>query len=229
MARKNSLASFTCASLSVLLLAGITAPMLPISTVTESAIAQTPTKKKKVVVVDFDFASTSDSSYWYGYRGGAAKGISDILVNKLVNDGSFTVTSRSALENYLRDNKISGNIDEAMAVKIGKALGVDAVIVGTVTRFNVEKRRSGGSFMGFGGGSEKTKGVVQLTTRVIDPQTQSIVAAVEGLGEADSSGASASIGGIVSGGSSASGSDEVLSKAADDAIVKVVDQLKKRI
>lgn len=224
----RNLAGFTHLSLSMLLLMGITAPTLSTLIAPTPVVAQTANQRKKVVVIDFDFASTSDSSYWYGYRGGAARGMSELMINKLVNDGSFIVTPRSALENYMRDKKISGNIDEAAAVKIGKAMGVDAVIVGTVTRFNVETRRSGGSFMGIGGGSDKTKGVVQLTTRVIDPKTQSIIAAVEGLGEADSSSGSGSFMGV-SGGSSKSGSDEVLSKAAEDAIAKVVEQLKKRM
>jgi curli biogenesis system outer membrane secretion channel CsgG len=222
--------SIARASLSLLLLMGITAPLLPVGMFTESAIAQTRAQRKKVAIVDFDFANTSDSSYWYAYRGGgAARGMSELLINKLVNDGTVIVTSRSALENYLRDQKIAGTIDEATAVKIGRALGVDAVIVGTVTRFNVETRRSGGSFMGFGGGSEKTKAVVQLTTRMIDTKSQNIIAAMDGLGEAETNGGHGSIAGYGSGGSSTSGTDEILSQAADNAVLKLVSQMKPRL
>jgi curli biogenesis system outer membrane secretion channel CsgG len=151
------------------------------------------------------------------------------LINQLVNDGAYVVASRSSLENYLREKQIASTIDEATAVKIGQALGVDAVIVGTVTRFNVETRRSGGSFMGIGGGSEKTKAVVQLTVRIIDTKSQSIIAAIEGMGEAESRGGHGSIAGIGSGSSSRSGTDEMLSQAADDAIVKLVSQMKTRL
>ncbi|NJP10559.1 MAG: penicillin-binding protein activator LpoB [Leptolyngbyaceae cyanobacterium RU_5_1] len=198
---------------------------------TESAIAQTRTQRKKVAIVDFDFANTSDPSYWYAYRGGgAARGMSELLINKLVNDGTFIVTSRSALENYLRDKRIThATIDEATAVKIGQALGVDVVIVGTVTRFNVETRRAGGSFMGFGGGSEKTKAVVQLTARMIDTKSQNIIAAMDGLGEAERSGGHGAIAGYGSGSSSGSGTDEILSQAADNAVIKLVSQMKTRL
>jgi curli biogenesis system outer membrane secretion channel CsgG len=218
-------------SLSLLLLLGITVPLPVMWMSSESAIAQTPAQRKKVVIVDFDFANTSDPSYWYAYRGGgAARGMSELLINKLVNDGTFIVTSRSALENYLRDKRIAGTtIDEATAVKIGRALGVDAVIVGTVTRFNVETRRSGGSFMGIGGGSEKTKAVVQLTARVIDTKSQNIIAAMDGLGEAEHNSGHGSIAGYGSGGSSSSGTDEILSQAADHAVTKLVSQMKTRL
>jgi curli biogenesis system outer membrane secretion channel CsgG len=228
---KTFFTAFTQASLGLLLLTGMTAPLVSLVGFPEPAIAQKPAaQRKKVVIVDFDFANTSDSSYWYGYRGGgAARGISELMINKLVNDGSFVVTSRSALENYLRDQKISGAIDEANAVKIGKALGVDAVIVGTVTRFNIETRRSGGSFFGVGGGSEKTKAVVQLTTRIVDTKSQSIIAAMSGTGESSNSGANASVAGVFSGGSNAGNTDELLSNAADEAVMKVVEEMKRKL
>jgi curli biogenesis system outer membrane secretion channel CsgG len=194
------------------------------------AIAQPAKQKKKIAIADFNFASTSDSSYWYSYRGnGAARGISELLINKLVNDGTYTIVSRSAVENYLRDNRITDPLDEATAVKAGKALGVDMVIVGTVTRFNVETRRAGGGIFGIGGSSETTKAIVQITARAIDTKTESIIAAMEGVGESSSSGASASIG-IFSGGSSSSGShDEKLSNAAEEAVGKIVEQVRKKL
>jgi curli biogenesis system outer membrane secretion channel CsgG len=222
--------SIVRASFGILLLGGINAPLLPVGIPVETAMAQAAAQRKKVAIVDFDFASTSDSSYWYGYRGGgAARGMSELLINKLVNDGTFMVTSRSALENYLRDKGIAGNIDEATAVKIGRALGVDAVIVGTVTRFNLETRRSGGSFMGFGGGAEKTKAVVQVTARVVDTKSQTIIAAMDGTGEAETNSGHGSISGYGSGGSSGSGTAEILSQAADSAVVKLVNQMKSRL
>ena len=216
-------------SLTVVLMMGAVAPFLPMLTQSDAVVAQVPSKKKKVVIVDFDFASTGDSSYWYSYRGGgAARGISELLINKLVNDGTYSVVSRSAVENYLRDNKISGPIDEATAVKVGKALGVDAVIVGTVTRFNVETQRAGGGLFGIGGSSEKTKAIVQLAVRAVDTDSQSIMAAWEAVGEASNSSGSGSVFGIGGGGGS-SGTDEILSKAAEEAVVKTVSQMKSKL
>ncbi len=224
---KKRLLLLSQCSLSLMLMLGIVAPILPGLGHLETAIAQ-PTKKKKVVVVDFDFANTGDSSYWYSYRGsGAARGISELLINKLVNDGTYSVVSRGAVENYLKEKGISGAMDEATAVKVGKALGVDAVIVGTVTRFNVETKRASGGLFGIGGNSETQKATVQLTARAVDTTTQSIIAAWNSVGESSTSSGGVSVFGIGGGGSS--GTDEILSKAADDATTKIVTEMKSRL
>ncbi|PZV07964.1 MAG: penicillin-binding protein activator LpoB [Leptolyngbya sp.] len=225
--KKRLLLLSQCA-LSFVLMVGIVAPVLPGLGYLEPAIAQ-PTKKKKVVVVDFDFANTGDSSYWYSYRGsGAARGISELLINKLVNDGTYSVISRGAVENYLKEKGISGAMDEATAVKIGKALGVDAVIVGTVTRFNVETKRASGGLFGIGGNSETQKATVQLTARAVDTTTQSIIAAWNSVGESSTSSGGGSVFGI-GGSSGSSGTDEILSKAADDATSKIVKEMKNKL
>lgn len=229
MMPRNHLVALTRLSLSVCLLMGTALPLLPGLVAPESAIAQPATnQRKKIVIVDFDFANTSDSGYWYSYRGGgAARGVSELLINKLVNDGTYIVTSRSAVENYLKTNGISGPIDEATAVKVGQALGVDAVVVGTVTRFNVETKRASGGIFGIGASSEKNRAIVQLTTRIVDTKTQSIVAAMEGMGQAETNSGGGSILGV-SGSSSSSGSDEILSQAAEEAVTKVVTQMKSK-
>ncbi len=229
MAMQSILTRLAPVSASLLLLFGGVA-MVPVVTAADSAIAQTAKPaKKKIAIVDFDFANTGDSSYWYSYRGtGAARGISEMLINKLVNDGAYTVVSRSALENLLREKGISGPIDESKAVMIGKELGVDTVIVGTVTRFNVEKRSAGGSLFGIGGGSDTTKAVVQLAVRAVSVQDQSIIAAMEGLGNEESSSGRGSVFGIGAS-SSSSGSDELLSQAAEKAVANVVTQMKQKL
>lgn len=230
MQKGSIFAKVTPVSVGLLLLLGLATPVMPILVGADSAIAQAAKPaKKKIAIVDFDFANTGDSSYWYSYRGtGAARGISEMLINKLVNDGAYTVVSRSALENLLREKGISGPIDEAKAVMIGKELGVDTVIVGTVTRFNVEKRSAGGSVFGIGGGSDTTKAVVQLAVRAVSVKDQSIMAAMDGLGDAESSSGRGSVFGIGAS-SSSSGSDELLSQAADKAVANVVTQMKQKL
>jgi len=226
--RKQRLLLSRC-SLSLLLMVGIVAPALPGLIQPEPAVAQSLSTKKKVIVVDFDFANTGDSSYWYSYRGsGAARGISELLINKLVNDGTYSVVSRGAVENYLKEKGISGAMDEATAVKVGKALGVDAVIVGTVTRFNVETKRASGGLFGIGASSETQKATVQLTARAVDTTSQSIIAAWNSVGESSNSSGSGSIFGI-GGGGGGGGTDEILSKAADDATTKIVIAMKNKL
>ncbi len=46
--------------------------------------------------MDFDYGTTN--SYYTSYRRvGAAKGISELLINELVNNGTYTVVDRSKL------------------------------------------------------------------------------------------------------------------------------------
>lgn len=77
--------------LSVLTTTGLFLPAPAISkpTAAKIIVAQAPAERKRVAVLDFDFASTSTTGYYYGWLGiGPAKGVSDLLTNTLVKDGT---------------------------------------------------------------------------------------------------------------------------------------------
>src|SRR4029077_20562415 len=77
------------------------------------------------------------------------------------------------------------------AAKIGKLLGVDAMIVGSITQFGNETKNlnlggAGGGLIGHGFGRcgpKKTKAIVALTARMVDIDTGEILAVAEGKGE----------------------------------------------
>ncbi|WP_456408794.1 FlgO family outer membrane protein [Caldithrix abyssi] len=60
----------------------------------------------------------------------------DKLITGFVNSGRFKVIERAQLERILEEQKLglSGIIDPTTAAEIGKGIGVDAVILGSVTR-----------------------------------------------------------------------------------------------
>ncbi|MBN2367342.1 MAG: hypothetical protein JXL67_14330, partial [Calditrichaeota bacterium] len=60
----------------------------------------------------------------------------DKLITGFVNINRFKVIERALLEKILEEQKLgmSGIIDASTAAEIGKGIGVDAVIVGSVTR-----------------------------------------------------------------------------------------------
>lgn len=70
---------------------------------------------------------------------GAAAEISDMLTEKLitelVNLRRFRVIERAALDKLLREQAlgVSGVVDEATAVEVGKVAGADAIVLGSVT------------------------------------------------------------------------------------------------
>src|SRR5437588_9696263 len=95
-------------------------------------------QKKRVAVLNFDYGTVQSSvAAIFGTNQDVGKGISDLLVQKLVQDGKFSVIERNALEKVLAEQNFSNSdrADAATAAKIGRILGVDAIIMGTVTQF----------------------------------------------------------------------------------------------
>jgi len=86
-------------------------------------------------------------------------GISDLIVKGLVRDGTYTVVERSALDAVLAEQNFSNSdrANSSTAAQIGKVLGVDAIILGSVTQFGTEKKGTSigglaGKWGGWGGG-----------------------------------------------------------------------------
>src|SRR6266568_979001 len=104
-------------------------------TLTAGAEAQ---QKKRVAVMNFDYATVhSIVSALFGTNQDIGKGIADILVDKLVSDGSYSVIERKQLDKILAEQNFSNSdrADPASAAKIARILGVDAIIVGSITQF----------------------------------------------------------------------------------------------
>lgn len=222
--KTTTISRLTSISLATLMLAGVSvnATATPATTQPATQLAQA-TAKKRLVVMDFDYGTTN--SYYTSYRGvGAAKGISELLINELVNNGTYTVVDRSKLEQLLKEQNRSGRMDAGTAAEIGKELGVDAVLIGTITKFNIDKQSGGRSFMGIGVDSQKTKATVQIDVRLIGTASGDILATAKAVGEADQSDSNISVRGI-SGNSGSNNEDTLLSAAVDKAVSQMVTKL----
>ena len=114
-----------------------------------------------------------------------------MLVDKLVNDGVYSVIERKELDKIMAEQNFSNSdrADPASAAKIARILGVDAIIIGSITQFGRDdkstscrrRRRVGGVTGRFGiGGVKKSEShaVVQITARMIDTSTAEILASV---------------------------------------------------
>jgi curli biogenesis system outer membrane secretion channel CsgG len=155
-------------------------------------------RKKRVAVFDFDFATVQTASAAaFGQNIDVGKGISDLLVKYLVQDGTYSVIERKALDKILAEQNFSNSdrANPASAAKLGKLLGVDAIIVGSVTQFGNDTKKTnvgggGGGFGGFGVGGfshSKTKAIVNLDARIVDIDTAEILGVAEGHGESSRS------------------------------------------
>jgi hypothetical protein len=110
-----------------------------------------------------------------------------------VKDGNYSVIERRALDKVLAEQNFSNSdrADASTAARIGKVLGVDAVILGSITQFGNDTRTTGvggvgavtGRF-GLGGINQKaSKAIVGLTARIVSIDTAEILAVAEGKGE----------------------------------------------
>ena len=117
-------------------------------------------RKKRVAIFDFDYATVqSASAAAFGTNVDVGKGISDLLVRHLVQDGTYSVIERKAMDKILGEQNFSNSdrADANSAAKIGRILGVDAIIVGSITQFGYDNKHTnvgggGGGWGGFGVG-----------------------------------------------------------------------------
>lgn len=208
--------------------------------------AGTAQQKKRVAVLNFDYATVQSSvASIFGTNQDVGRGISDLLVQQLVQGGKYSVIERNALDKVLGEQNFSNSdrADSTTAAKIGRILGVEAVILGSITQFGRDDKNTtvgGGGFGGitgrFGlGGVQKrnAKAVVGITARLIDTSTAEILAAVTGNGESSRAGTSL----LGAGGSSDGGGgggldmtsknfgDTILGEAVHQAVDSVASQL----
>lgn len=150
--------------------------------------------KHRVAVMNFDYGTVRTTvAKIFGSDQDVGKGISDLLVQKLVQDGKYSVIERNALDKILSEQNFSNSdrADSTTAAKIGKILGVDAIIIGSITQFGRDDKHTnvgGGGYglgkFGIGGvGKSEAKAVVAVSARMVNTTTGEILAAVTGMGQ----------------------------------------------
>ena len=164
------------------------------ATAGEQAAGTQAGRKPRVAIVDFDYATVqSGVSAIFGTNIDVGKGVADLLLTYLVKDASYSVIERAQLDKILAEQNFSNSdrADPNSAAKIGRLLGVDAIIVGSITQFGNDTKTTGvgavgGALgrVGLGGvGQKQSKAIVGLTARVVNVDTGEILAVAEGLGE----------------------------------------------
>src|SRR5467141_2468985 len=117
--------------------------------------APTQAARKRVAVLDFDYGTvrTYVNDIW-GSDQDIGKGIADMLVGQLVRDGSYSVIERKQLDRVLQEQNFqqSARANASTAAQLGRLLGVDAIIIGSITQFGRDDKK-----MGIGGGSEERR------------------------------------------------------------------------
>lgn len=189
-------------------------------------VAQLPkAEKTRVAVLDFDFSTVNNPSY-VSYFEGEARGVSDILVNELVKTGKYSVIERSKIDAILQEQNLgaSGRVDPSTAAQIGRLLGVETVIFGSVTQMDLERKEKGGGTFSIGAEVTEVDAYVQLNVRMVNTTTGEILAVAEGEGNVSQSDTKVRVFGI-GGGSATSNEGKLLSEATKQAIEQAVSTI----
>jgi curli biogenesis system outer membrane secretion channel CsgG len=160
---------------------------------TATLAAQTAPRRARIAVMDFDYATVqSSTSAMFGSNIDVGKGVTDLLIAGLVKNGTYSIIERSALDKIMAEQNFNNSqrADATSAARLGKLLGVDAIIVGSVTQFGNETKKQnigggGGGWHGYGVGGighSKSNANVGLTARIVNVETGEILAIAEGAG-----------------------------------------------
>jgi curli biogenesis system outer membrane secretion channel CsgG len=138
----------------------------------------TAQSKIRVAVLEFENNATGEWSSW-----GLGKAAQDAMVTALVESGMFSVIERQKLEMIMQEQGLgqSGAVTAQSAAKIGKLLGVQLIITGSVTEFG--KEETGGGLLGVIGADVETYRTA-LDARMLNTTTGEIIAVAKGEGSA---------------------------------------------
>jgi curli biogenesis system outer membrane secretion channel CsgG len=216
-------------------------PAMVLVAMTGGSSVSAQSNRPTVALMDFDFGTVQR---WWSGNWDIGKGIADLMVDELVNDGSFRVIERKRLDAVLAEQNFSNSDradpEAAKVAQLGKALGVKYLVVGSITKFGAENKdtKVGGGGFGIGGfgvgrvGKSSGKATVAITARVIDTTTAEIMASAKGeatskrsglLIEGAGSGGPGGFGGIDMG--STNFRETVLGEATELAVKQTVQKL----
>lgn len=145
--------------------------------------------KIRIAVLDFNTEAVHGTwRYGWSYNN-LATTAADNLTHELVQTGQFSVIERNKLESILREQDLasSGAVDASTAARMGKVLGVQMVVIGSVLEFGINEK--GGKIpqvgkwkWGRGIGASVVTGKAKLSARLVDTTTAEILGSFEGSG-----------------------------------------------
>jgi curli biogenesis system outer membrane secretion channel CsgG len=151
------------------------------------------TETKRIAILDFD--DTAVGTEVLGDKVDVGKEIAALLAQQLAKDGTYAPVDPKALAADLSSHNFSktDRYNFEFAVKLGKRLGADGVIMGNVTLFG--KQRNARPIPQDEVIRRKIKARVAADARIVDVASAEIVAAASGRGESKREGISLTSGG----------------------------------
>lgn len=134
--------------------------------------------RPRIAVLSMENATTN--RIFGDQLGGAA---SDELTTQLVKADAFSVIERSRIDAVLDEIRAgqSGAIDAATAARAGQILGVQYVLLGSITQFSIDEKSGGIGRIGLSASYAEAES--KLDVRVVNTTTAEIVSVAEGGGK----------------------------------------------
>ncbi|MFN7933296.1 MAG: CsgG/HfaB family protein [Bryobacteraceae bacterium] len=156
-------------------------------------------RKRRVAVVNFDYSTVHTYvASIFNTDVDIGKGVADLLLDKLVASGQYEVYERKALEKIMQEQNFSNSdrANPATAAKLGQLIGVDAIVMGSITQFGRDDKttevgaigRVTGRYGISGVGKKSSKAVVAISARIVNVDTAQIMITASGTGESSRSG-----------------------------------------
>jgi len=189
--------------------------------------AAAKSKRPTIAVMDFDYGAVHDH-WWGNYDIG--KGMADQVMNALVDTNEFKVIERKKIDTVLAEQDFAHSDraapKEATRIKMGKLLGVQYIVTGSITKFSTEQKGTSVRVRGIGLGGGKAKTEVFLTARVIDVNEGTILIGVKGEGTSGKGGGfNFSKGGLGVGTESSEFRASAIGEAQEKACIALVEQI----
>ena len=174
----------------------------------------TPQAKKRVVAVEeFEYGTVRTAvQAVFGTDVNIGKGILAMFTKRLAEEGKFRVVERANIKKVLgeQDFGASNRVKQGTQSRIGKILGADAILMGTITVFGRDDKskgidtsgvsnRLGGVFGRVKVSSREDKAVVVISYRLVDAETSEVIDTGEARGESKRKSSGFSVAGIGSG------------------------------
>ena len=144
--------------------------LIALSLLIVSAALMDAQVKKRVAVAEFQDRS--------GHRG-AGQGVADMLITALVQSGTFNVVERKELNKVLAEQHLgqSGAVTPQTAPAVGKLLGADLLVLGSITELGTKDRTVSGGATLFGAKINSKTARAAVDIRLVNTTTGEIIAA----------------------------------------------------
>jgi curli biogenesis system outer membrane secretion channel CsgG len=144
-----------------------------------AAVPTAPAAQKSIAVMKFTTTAGGGRSYWYSASWDLGEGMAEMTTTALLGTGRFRVLERQQINDVIGEQDFgdSGRVDPATAAKIGKILGAQYLLYGTVNEFEYSKGGEAGGVRigGLRVGAGAARAHVGMDVRVVDAVTGEIL------------------------------------------------------